>query len=299
MPRTYFGPFGSHNETHAEPAGGNTGLWGLGEYLVLPDGRTYQYALNDGTAEVAASLYQSVAAVTEHTNIAADVARAIGASTISATLGAVLAGIDIYNEGVVHINDATGEGYTHRIQRARSAGAGNAAAAASAVLTVSLAPSDTVQVALTTSTDVSFTRNRFHAVLIHASPPTALMAGVSPGVAAADRYYWSQIRGYAAVLADGTLYAGREVQASITTDGAVESAKRRIRTSATAAGDVTAFVLLVDSAGTNTTAALGTVAASTTVDITAGIAYNAPLVGDCVKANATGEQALIDLKYLG
>ena len=40
---------------------------------------------------------------------------------------------------------------------------------------------------------------------------------------------------------------------------------------------------------------------ATTVDISGGIAVNAPMVGMCVKANAdsASEHALIDLQYLG
>lgn len=296
MPGTYFGPYGAQYETFAEPAGGNAGHRPLGFKLILPDDRTYRYSLAGTVARVAASLYQSVAPVTDHQNVAADVVRAIGATSISATLGATLAAIDIYSEGIVHINDAAGEGYAHRIKRAMAEGQAHAAVAASGILTVTLEAGESVQVALTALSEMTFSRNRFHATLIHQSPPTARLAGVSPGVAAALRYYYSQVEGEAAVLADGTLYAGLPVQASITVDGAVESAKRRVRTSATAAADVTAFVLLVDSAGTNTTLAVGTVAAGTTVDITAGIAYNAPLVGQCIKANADTEQALIDLE---
>lgn len=304
MPRTYFGPHNENYSTYANDSSiANRGRFPLGERLILPDGRVYRFGLNDGTAEVAGRLYQSVAAVGDHTNVAADVARAIGAVAISATLGATLAAIDIYAEGVVHINDAgastTQEGYTQRIRRVAAAGSAHAAVAASGVITVNLVAGESVQVALTTAAEMSFSRNRFHQMLITATPPTSELAGVSPGVAAADRWYWSQVHGEAAVLGDGTLYAGREVQASIATAGAVESRKTRVRTSATAAADVTAFVLLVDSAGTNTTLAVGTVAAGTTVDITAGIAYNAPIVGMCIKANASTEESLIDLIYLG
>lgn len=298
MPAVYYGPYGVQYETYAEPAGGNTGTRPLGHHLILPDGRVYAYALNDGTVEVAGRLYQSVASVADHFNVVADVARAIGATVISATLGATLAAVDIYSEGVAHTNDLIGESYTYSIKRARAVAEAHAAAAASAVLTVNLQAGDTVQVALDTTSEITFTRNRFHSVLLHPSPPTALLAGVSPGVAAADRYYWSQISGYAAVLADGTLLAGLPVQASITTDGAVENAKRRVRTGSTAAADSTAGVLLEDQDGNEVNVRIFTLAVDTTADISGPILINAPLVGMCVKANATGDEALINLMYL-
>ena len=299
MPGTYFGPYGAQYANQAEPAGGNCGRFPLGTKLILPDQREYRYALAGGTAPVAASLYQSVAPVANHTNIAVDVARAIGATAISATLGATAAAIDIYSEGMDHINDATGEGYGHRIKRAQAAGDAHAAAAASAVLTVNLTAGETVQVALVASTsEVSFTRNRFHAVIIHASPPTAGLAGVSPIAGTGDYYFYAQTKGYAAVLADGTLLVGNPVQASITTDGAVEGAKIRITMGATAAADSTAGTLATDQDGAETAVRIMGAAASTSYDITGGIAKRAPLVGICVKVNATTEQALIDLCYL-
>ena len=160
-----------------------------------------------------------------------------------------------------------------------------------------------MQVALTTASDTTFTRNRYHQVLLHPSPPTGNLAGVSPGVAAANRFYWSQIKGYAAVLADGTLLEGLPVMASITTDGSVESVKRRVRTggaTVAATGAAQAFARLVDQDGTTTDYFIGVTSAlvTGTIDISGPIAINAPVVGICVKANATTDEALIDLKIM-
>ena len=233
MRRNYYVPYDERNQDYANSGNANLGRFRLGDYAVLPDGRKYRFALNGATVQIAGRLNQSVARVDEHENVAADVARAIDAVIISATLGATLAAIDIYAEGVAHVNDAVGEGYTYRIRRANTAGAAHAAVAASGVLTANLDAGEMVQVALTTSSEVSFTRNRFHQTIITATPPTAQLAGVSPGVAAAARFYWSQVEGYAAVLVDGTLLAGLPVQASITAAGAVENVKRRVRTGGT------------------------------------------------------------------
>lgn len=301
MPRVYYGPYGEQNSTYASVTGNaNLGKEQLGSYLILPDQRTYRWALNDGTAEVAGRLYQSVAPVAGHTNIAADTPRAIGATAISATLNGTAPGADIYAEGIVHTNDAVGEGYSHRIRRAMSVGAAHASAGSADVLTVNLEAGESVQVALTTASEVTFTRNRYHAVLIHPSPPTAGLAGVSPGVAAANRFYWSQVKGYAAVLADGTLLAGLPVQASIAVDGAVENYKRRVRTSGTTvllSTSTHARIALVDQDGTTVDAfvIVGTASATANVDISGPIAINAPIVGTCIKANADTEEALIDL----
>jgi hypothetical protein len=156
-----------------------------------------------------------------------------------------------------------------------------------------------VQVALDTTSEVTFTRNRYHQTTIHVSPPTAELTGVSPGVAAADRFYWSQQKGYAAVLCNLTLLAGLPVQPDIATNGAIESYKRRLQVNSTGS---------VLTAGTNLRAAVvdqdgsdlgvfAVVSASVTqvYDITGGIANNGPIIGICVKANASTEYALVDL----
>ena len=299
MPATYFGPAGENNATYVNGGHANVGRWPLGHTLILPDGREYRFALNDGTIEVAGNLYQSVAALAGHTNRAVTTAAAIGAAAITASITTTTVAADIYAEGMVHVNDAVGEGYSYRIRRAMSAGSAHASAASTATLTVNLMAGETVQVALDTTSEVTFTRNRYHQTTIHVSPPTAQLTGVSPGVAAADRFYWTQTKGWASVLANLTLLAGLSVQASIDVNGAVESYKRRMQINSTGS---------VLTAGTNLRAAIvdqdgsdlaifAVVSASATqvFDITGGVANNAPIIGVCVKANASTEFALVDL----
>src|SRR3990167_5790305 len=106
MPGIYFGPNAEQYSTYAASPHANVGRYPLGHTLILPDGREYRFNLNDGTIEVAGNLYQSVAALTGHTNRPADVARAIGATAISANITTTVAAADIYAEGMVHGNDA-------------------------------------------------------------------------------------------------------------------------------------------------------------------------------------------------
>lgn len=256
MPYTYFGPYGSQFGTFAEPAGGNAGTKPLGLRLVLPDQREYAYSLANATARVAGNLYSSVALVADHANVVSTAARAIGATVLSATLGATLAAIDIYSEGIVHTNDLTGEGYAFRIRRAIADGQAHAAVAASGVITVTLEPGESVQVATIATTDLTFTRNRFHQAVITPTSVWSQVAGVAAGAAAADRYYYNQTKGEAAVLADGTLIAGLSVMPSNGTAGSVE--------------------------------AWGVAEAAPPTEITS-------IVGRCIKINATTDYALIDL----
>ena len=300
MPNTYYGPISEKFNDYANGGNANLGRWPLGHILILPDHREYRFTLNDGTVEVAGNLYQGVAPVAGHTNIAADVVRAVGATAISATLNGTAPAADIYAEGIVHTNDAAGEGYSYRIRRAMTAGAAHASAASAAVLTVNLLAGDSVQVALTTASEMTFTRNRYHQATIHVGPPTAQLTGVSPGVAALDRFYWSQVKGYAAVLCNLTLLAGLPVQPDITTNGAVESYKRRMQINSTGSvltAGTNLRAAIVDQDGTDLGAFVVVSASVTQVyDITGGIANNSPIIGICVKANASTEFALVDLQ---
>ena len=220
MPQVYFGPVQERNSDYAE-ASANNGRWPRGHTLILPDGRVFRFTRAGAAARVAANLYQSIVMVADHANKACDVARAVGATAISATLGATAAAVDLFAEGWVNTQDVDGEGYNYRIKRAHAAAAAHAAVLASGIITVNLEPGETVQVALTTSSEVTFTRNRFAAVIIHDSPATADLVGVSPGVAAANRYYWSQTKGEACVLVQGTLVASDIAVPSASVDGAV------------------------------------------------------------------------------
>ena len=300
MPRTFFGPYNTQYEDFAEPAGGNTGPRPLGTYLILPDGRKFRFALNDGTVEVAGSLYQSIAPVGNHTDQNTDVAREIGATSVSATLGATSAAADIYSEGVVHVNDATGVGYAWRIARAIQNAQAHAAVAGSGVLTVALEAGEQVQVALAaTTSQLTFTRNRFHQILIAPTTLTGSLAGVSPGVAAINRYYWSQVGGEAAVLTDKVIFTGQMVQASNNTAGSVESAKTNVRTGATAPGDSVALgANPLDSSGSESAITLINTVSNATYDISGPASIRGALVGIAKVVNISGEHALIDLTFL-
>ncbi len=300
MPRTWYGPFSEKDNNYAVETVGNANLGRLsmGARLVLPDERSYRFALNDGTVEVAGNLYQGVASVGGHVDDPVDTAQAVGDTQVNALLNATAAAVDIYAEGVVHIDAAPGEGYAYRISRAFTVGAAHAAATSTGVLTVNLAADESVQVALTTASDATFTRNRYHQILITAAPPTASLAGVSPGGCAADRFYWSQVGGPAAVLAEGTLLVGLPVQASQATAGAVQNRRRTVRSTGATVRVVTTHYghTLEDQDGSATAFyVLTTATATAAFDISSGIADNSPVVGECIKANASADYALIDL----
>ncbi len=302
MPGTFFGPFSEQYRDYAFENNANLGRFPLGHTLELPDGRQYKFALNDGTVEVAGDLYQALAAVTDHSQTVVSTTPAVDDITIASTLGGTLAAVDIYAEGTAHTNKEAGLGYAFRITRAFTAGLAHAAVTASSIITVNLAAAEQIQVAGNVSTEITYVRNRYHQVAIHDSPPTGDVAGVSPGVAAADRFYWSQVHGPAPVLVDGTLLIGLPVMASITTNGAVENFKRRMRTGgATIAGTAAASaqLALMDQDGNTVGYFIGVTSTTTSVaaiDVSGPISIHSPIVGICMRVNVTAEIALIDLK---
>ena len=166
----------------------------LGTRMVLPDGRAFRYA-SAGEAIGAGTLCMQAAGVANHDMdlvVAASVA--VGATTVTATLGATLATVNQYADGYLYINDGPGEGHIYRIKS-------HAAVASAGVITLKLA--EPVAEALTVTTSLCG---------LMANPYTAVelwdvddIDGPPVGVAAAEiasgSYGWLQTWGYAAVLA--------------------------------------------------------------------------------------------------
>mgnify|MGYP001574177490 FL=1 len=257
----------------------------FGTRLVLPDGRRFAWGGAGAVALAVGKLMQAEAPVADHRNVACDVARAVDATSISATLGATAAAADDYAEGIVHVNDATAEGHEYKIKT-------HVAAAKSTVLTVDLVEDYKVKVALVAATsEVTFTKNPFKSLIICPTTLTAAIAGVARVAVTATYFGWFQRKGPAVVLVNGTLYVGKLVMPSTTTAGAVDHANNRVRTGATAAADSVSGTLIVDSAGAETAfRAMGT-AINTTYDIGA---LSQP-IGRVMQVNASTEYALVDL----
>lgn len=186
----------------------------LGSIIETPDGRQFRFTLNGAVALAAARLVQSTVPAANHLNIAVAAAVAVGAKVITATLGATAAAKDLYKDGYVYVNDAAGEGHLYRIKT-------HEAVASAGVITLTLYEDSPVVVALTTASEITLIRNPFSGVLIHDSPPTAPLAGVTLVAVAAAAYCWLQTRGPAAVLTQGTLVIGDLCVPSATVDGAV------------------------------------------------------------------------------
>lgn len=191
----------------------------LGTFMDFPDGSRFRFLQNGAVALAAARLIQQGAPpVVAHTNIPVAAAQPAGSYTITATMGATAVVANEYADGYVYVNDAgadiTTEGYMYRIKS-------HPAASASGVITLTLYEDSPVKIALTTNSEVSLFHSAGLGTIIHPSPPTALLAGVTRCAVAANAYYWGQTRGPCPILTDGVLVQGRSCMPSSAVDGAV------------------------------------------------------------------------------
>lgn len=185
----------------------------LGVLGQTPDGRIYRWARNGAVALTAGKLLAAAGPVANHQDLVTAVA-AIGAQTVSVTLGATAATLDQYEDGWLSVRDLTGEGHMYKIRS-------NPVASASAAMVVTLRQGDDVRIALDATSQCSLLVNEMSLVVI--APTTALGAivGVSPTAVPINDYFWCQISGLATVLADTTWVVGQMVERSVTVAGAV------------------------------------------------------------------------------
>lgn len=187
----------------------------LGQKAETVDGRVYRYALAGAVDLSPGKVTVAAAHASNHVNVVADVARSVGDSIISATLGATAAAVNLYQDGQAVVNDATGEGISYLINS-------HAAVASAGILTANLA--ETIKVAIVASTsEVSFIKNPWASIIVSPSSISHRPVGV-PNVTITAAYYgWVQTRGDCAVLSDGVVAKGVEAILSNAVDGAVET----------------------------------------------------------------------------
>lgn len=185
----------------------------LGARAVTGDGREFRYCRAGATALVPGKLQQAGAEDTAHQDLVTTAA-AVGATSITVTLGASAVTANEYAGGWAVIADDAGEGYMYEISS-------HPAADASASLTVTLV--DPIVVALTSSTTTDLVLNPYAAVIVNPATATSNPIGVAVFAIPAEEYGWIQTKGVASVLADGTVTVGTGVVASNATAGAVEA----------------------------------------------------------------------------
>lgn len=188
----------------------------LGEIASSGDGRWFKYVKAGGTALVPGTLVQAPAEITNHQNLAPTANAAIGATSVTVTLGATAATANQYAGGWLVVTATPGQGYQYRIKS-------NPAADASATLTLTL--EDPLSVAITAAASkIDLVLNPCSGVIINPTTASSAPVGVAVYPITASYYGWVQVRGPACILSDGGSTVGTNVSASNGTAGAVEAA---------------------------------------------------------------------------
>lgn len=185
----------------------------LGMALRLDDGREFRLALAGGVALSPGKMCQSVAPVTNHTNMAVYAAANPGDTLVTVTLGGTAVAANDYLWGTLHINDGPGVGQAFKV-------AGHLAqATTSGQVTINIY--DSLDVALTTSSYATLTYNPFWKTVIAPNGGlAAAVCGIPLVPVAIGAYYWSQTKGPAPCLTQGTVIIAEPVGLGGSADGA-------------------------------------------------------------------------------
>lgn len=187
----------------------------FGTLLQLQDGRKYRFAEIGGTNIAAGRLCQSEVPGANFDELAIPGAVAVGARSFDVTNGATTIARDDFAGGTLNVEDDAGEGHVYLIE------GNDAEAAGSADFEIRLAPGNGLVVAFTTATTVGLTKSPYKDIIIHPSPATAELVGVTPRALDANQFGWLQVAGRASVLTEGTVVINEVVVDSATSDGSV------------------------------------------------------------------------------
>ena len=217
FPNRIYGDFGAEKVTNT------TKKRSLGTILELPDGREFKYALNGGSEITSGKLASSAVMIGNHDMDLTTATTAVGANSVTVTLGGTAATNDQYADGYLYTNDGTSEGHVYRI-------ASNPAADSSATLEVTLASNDEIKTALTTGDTLSgLVVNPYSGVVVSPTSITNRTLGVTATTIAANAYGFVQTKGLASVLVSGTVVAGEPLRvAGATTAGAAKIGRAHV-----------------------------------------------------------------------
>lgn len=187
----------------------------IGTLAETPDGRKFRYAKIGASPTVIANLLVNADQVSEHANKLVDAAVAIGErEVVIASIGAVAITADQYLDGWLAVRDNTGEGRQYRIS-------GHQTADASAE-NVRVYLTESIEVALDTTTEVTLQYTNWHKVVISATDQADCPAGIAQAVVAAAGFGWLQTGGECLVWGDEAFSRGSALTIGTGTAGQVE-----------------------------------------------------------------------------
>ena len=186
----------------------------LGTRAMLPDGRTFYYAKDDGTGLGAGFIVDGVGLVAAHDmDIAPTAAHSVGDTTISLEVPTTDLTKDQYADGYLVFNDEAGEGEVFRIK-------GHTAHDASDDNTViiTIDEPDGIRTALTTDTEAQLVYNPYTNIKLIDGDNTQTTGplGVTTVPVTASYYCWIQTSGLSSVAVSGTtvLVLGDSIEVS-------------------------------------------------------------------------------------
>jgi len=188
-------PYNSYSATTPIPgdngAGGAIAQRGqnpLGQQLVLQDGRKYRFYLKGANAAIPGDVQQSAVIITTDQSMAC-AAGAIGDRIITYTHGAATTVINFFAEGYAIISLDPGQGQTFKIASHLAIGSGTAGSI------VNLAPGNALQVALTTTSDLSLLAHPYASNIIMTATIDGMPVGIAVVATPAASFGWLQTRG--------------------------------------------------------------------------------------------------------
>jgi len=201
--------------TSANPyAESATQLFPLGSRLDWGD-RAFVYVQMDGAVTAGKLIQQTANIVANHSQCTATGATAAGEYLISIeTQGDTDLTADLYAGGYLIVNDVNGEGQSLRI-------ASHPAHDHSADPSVVITCFDPLVTALTTSSQLTLTKNPWKDVIVAPTAETGALVGATNIDMTDDYYGWLQVRGPKAMLAGETMVLGHKICRSDADAGAV------------------------------------------------------------------------------
>ena len=187
----------------------------LGTRGYTKDGRAFRYVLAGGTSLVAGTAIQSPVIPTGQNTRAVNTttSTAVGSLQVTLTCGSSVAA-GFYNAGYLTIASGAGAGYDYTIQSHPAVSTG-----ATGIFT--LYGEDALQVAITTTSTVTLTPNKYSGVVIFPTTGTGVLVGVATYVITNAQYGWVQTWGPCAVKGADTTAIGAWVYVPATTAGEV------------------------------------------------------------------------------
>jgi hypothetical protein len=171
----------------------------------------FRYCKAGGTL-VPGKMVQSPAGSTNHKNLAVAAAVDVGATTLTVTAGTGGVTANQFKDGHLAIYDGTNVGMTYRIKS-------NTAASAGSSTTIVLY--DEIAEALTTDDKVALVACRYNGVIVAPATKAGDLVGVPIVDVTSGYYFWAQVSGVCAVLADGAWTIGTPLVRSGSVAGAL------------------------------------------------------------------------------